>query len=54
METFYNKIKPDKPAYHNQFGIALTTAACIYILYRVFREYKLNSTFNGHRDNDAA
>ena len=40
METFYNKIKPEKPAYHNQFGIAITTAACFYVLYRVFREYK--------------
>ena len=43
METFYNKIKPGKPAYHNQFGIAVTTAACIYILYRIFCEYKSNS-----------
>lgn len=45
METFYTKIKPDKPAYHNQFGIAVTTAACVYILYRVFREYKLKPNF---------
>lgn len=44
METFYNKIKPDKPAYHNQFGIAVTTAACIYILYRIFREFKSTTT----------
>jgi len=44
METFYNKIKPEKPAYHNQFGIAVTTAACIYILYRIFREFKSNTT----------
>lgn len=44
METFYSKIKPEKPAYHNQFGIAITTAACIYVLYSVFREYKSNST----------
>jgi hypothetical protein len=51
METFYNKIKPDKPAYHNQFGIAVTTASCIYILYRVFREYKLNSSISRHHDN---
>jgi hypothetical protein len=43
METFFNKIKPDKPAYHNQFGIVVTSAACIYILYRVFRENKSNS-----------
>jgi hypothetical protein len=54
METFYNKIKPDKPAYHNQFGIAVTTAACIYILYRVFREYKSNPILSGHHDEDIA
>lgn len=46
METFYNKIKPDKPAYHNQFGILVTTVACVYILYRIFREYKLKVTAN--------
>jgi hypothetical protein len=40
MKTFYSKIKPDKPAYHNQLGIVMTTAALIYILYRFFREYK--------------
>jgi hypothetical protein len=48
METFYNKIKPDKPAYHNQFGIVVTTAACIYVLYGIFRDYKLDSTANRH------
>jgi len=48
METFYSKIKPAKPAYHNQFGIAVTSVACIYILYTVFSEYKLNSIVNGH------
>ncbi len=53
METFYNKIKPDKPVYHNQFGIVVTSAACIYILYRIFREYKLNSTVAGHRSHNA-
>ena len=40
METFYNKIKPDKPAYHNQFGIFVTCLALVYILYRMFREIK--------------
>lgn len=40
METFYNKISPEKPAYHNQFGIYVTTAACLYVLYRAFREYQ--------------
>ena len=53
METFYNKIKPDKPAYHNQFGIAVTSAACIYILYKIFREYKLNSNASGPQEIDA-
>lgn len=53
METFYNKITPEKPAYHNQFGIAVTTAACIYILYRVLREFKLNPTVSLNRKNDA-
>lgn len=38
MDTFYDKIAPEKPAYHNQFGIAITTIACGYILYRVIRE----------------
>ncbi len=39
-ETFLGKVKPDHPAYHNQFGIVIITAACIYIMYRVFRENK--------------
>jgi hypothetical protein len=38
METFFNKIKPDKPAYHNQVGIVITAAACVYILYRFTRD----------------
>lgn len=48
MKTFYSKVKPDKPAYHNQLGIVLTCAALIYILYRVFREYKLKSNNAEH------
>ncbi len=40
IDTFYNKIKPDKPAYHNQFGILVTCIALVYILYRVIRENK--------------
>lgn len=39
-KTFLGKVKPDHPAYHNQFGIVVITAACLYILYRVFRENK--------------
>ncbi len=42
METFFNKIKPDKPAYHNQFGILITCMALLYILYRVVQENKKN------------
>jgi len=40
METFYHKIKPDKPAYHNQFGILAISMTLLYVLYRVFREIK--------------
>ncbi len=36
--TFLSKVKPVDPAYHDQFGIFAMTAACLYILYRVFRE----------------
>ena len=39
-ETFLSKVKPDKPAYHNQFGIVVITVACLYVLYGIFREYK--------------
>jgi hypothetical protein len=39
VKTFLSKINlPDHPAYHNQFGAALITAACLYILFRVFME----------------
>jgi hypothetical protein len=36
--TFLSKVKPEDPAYHDQFGIIAITAACLYILYRVFKE----------------
>lgn len=42
VKTFYSKVKPDKPAYHNQLGIAITTLACLYVLYSFFREYLQN------------
>jgi hypothetical protein len=45
VKTFLGKVKPpDHPAYHNQLGIFLITAACIYILYRVYQENNLNTT----------
>jgi hypothetical protein len=40
MKTFYSKIKPDHPAYHNQLGIWITAAAMMYVLYRLVREYR--------------
>jgi hypothetical protein len=50
VKTFLSKVNPpDHPAYHNQFGIVVLTAACLYILYRVYIENKRNSTMN---DND--
>jgi hypothetical protein len=42
METFYHKIKPDKPAYHNQLGILVTGSVLLYISYRMFRESQRN------------
>jgi hypothetical protein len=39
-KTFWSKVKPSDPAYHDQFGIVAMTAACLYILYRIFQENK--------------
>jgi hypothetical protein len=45
-KTFLGKVNPpDHPAYHNQFGIVVITAACLYILYRVFLENKRNHNY---------
>jgi hypothetical protein len=39
IKTFLGKVKPpDHPAYHNQFGVAVITAGCFYMLYRVYME----------------
>jgi len=38
METFYSKVKPGSPAYHNQLGILVTSIAILYMLYRTIRE----------------
>ncbi len=47
IKTFLGKIKlPENPAYHNQLGITLISAACIYILYRVYVENKRKETKN--------
>lgn len=42
-KTFLGKVKADHPAYHNLFGIVLITAACLYVLFRVFMENNRNS-----------
>ena len=46
IKTFWGKIKLDHPAYHNQFGIIVITAVCLYVLYRVFLENKRNALAN--------
>lgn len=43
-KTFLSKISPEKPAYHNQFGIIALTVACIFVLYSVYLDYKRNSS----------
>jgi hypothetical protein len=45
-ETFLGKVTPSNAAYHNQFGIVAITAACLYVLYSVFRESKQNVASN--------
>jgi hypothetical protein len=40
MKTFYSKVKPDAPAYHNQLGIAVTAVAMLFLLYKFIRENK--------------
>ncbi|MFZ4796876.1 MAG: hypothetical protein ACOYMA_05240 [Bacteroidia bacterium] len=42
-KTFLSKISPEHPAYHNQFGIVVLTAACIFVLYSVYSDYKRNA-----------
>lgn len=39
-KTFLSKVKPEDPAYHDQFGIVAMSAAFLYILYRIFQENK--------------
>jgi hypothetical protein len=35
-KTFLGKVKPDHPAYHNQFGIVVITAACLIFFIEFF------------------
>jgi hypothetical protein len=37
-KTFLGKVKPEDPAYHNQLGIVVLSAACIYIVCSMYRE----------------
>ena len=47
METFYSKVKPGAPAYHNQLGILVTSLAIAYVLYRYVRE-NIESSKSGY------
>ncbi|MBI1288750.1 MAG: hypothetical protein GC178_14375 [Flavobacteriales bacterium] len=39
VKTFFDKVAPpEHPAYHNQLGIALIIAGCMYVLYRTYIE----------------
>jgi hypothetical protein len=42
-ETFLSKVQPGHPAYHNQLGIVVLSAAILYVLYRAVRENKRRS-----------
>jgi membrane-associated HD superfamily phosphohydrolase len=44
IKTFLGKIKPPvDPAYHNQLGVVVLTAACLFILFRVYVENRRNT-----------
>ena len=43
MKTFYSKVQPEHPAYHNQLGIVVTSLAILYIIYGFFRSYGVRS-----------
>lgn len=37
METFWSKVKPEHPAYHNQFGMWVIGATTIVVLFRLMQ-----------------
>jgi hypothetical protein len=49
MKTFYSKVQPDKPAYHNQFGILVTSLALLYVLFRFLRENQAGAAMKGQK-----
>ncbi len=44
IKTFHSKIKPEHPAYHNQLGIVVTSAALMYVLYGIIKHHNKLST----------
>jgi hypothetical protein len=44
IKTFESKITPERPAYHNLFGIKLLCLAWVYILYRIIIEARQSLT----------
>jgi hypothetical protein len=51
MRTFLSKVKPDKPAYHNQLGILVTILALIFVLFKIISE-GINSKENFDNFNE--
>jgi len=39
IDIFNNKVKQGKKAYHNKFGIIVTSVACMYVVYRIFLDF---------------
>lgn len=47
IKTFWGKVKPpEHPAYHNQFGIVVIAAACLYVLYKAYLENRKGALSN--------
>ncbi len=40
IKTFESKITPERPAYHNQFGILILCLAWLYIIFRIIVEVR--------------
>lgn len=49
-ETFYARYKPVDPAYLHRLGVLIMIAACLYILYRAYKERSIKFIEDKNRD----
>lgn len=46
IETFYTKIKPERPEYLHRFGILVMIVALLFIIFQVYRENDTQNTLS--------